>query len=193
MINTKDSIIDSAVNVFAKKGFELASVDDIARQAGIAKGTFYYHFESKDEILFALIERGIDRFTDILKTNLETEFDPKRKLEIAVETQLNYFYEHEDFCRILLSEIWRFEIKWKRHIEQIQQKYLVLIEDILREGIGNGEFDAKLNIEAATTAVFSLISFASLDWAIFHSKKSRKEMLETIKIIFFKGLIGNRQ
>ena len=191
MVNTKDAILDSAVRIFAQKGFELASVDDIAKQAGLAKGTLYYHFESKDDLLYALIERGIDKFTDILKSDLEAGTTPRNKLEIAIETQLAFFYEYEDFCRVLLTEIWRFEIKWKKHIEQIQEKYLILIKNIIEEGIISGDFSKDLNVESATTAVFSLISFASLDWAIFHPKKSQTEMLSTIKTIFFNGLANN--
>ena len=192
MISTKDSILDSAVKIFAQKGFELASVDDIAKQAGLAKGTLYYHFESKDELLFALIERGIDKFTGILRSNLDAGTTPRHKLEIAIETQLAFFYEYEDFCRILLTEVWRFEIKWKKHIEQIQEKYLILIKNIIEEGMLSGDFNNELDVESATTAVFSLISFASLDWAIFHPKKSQAEMLATIKILFFNGLVNKK-
>lgn len=185
---TNDTILDAAVKVFAKKGFEQTSVDDIAAAAKVAKGTLYYHFDSKDAILVNLVERGIEDFTSNLKHNLAAENDPEKKLEIVIETQLDYFYKYRDFCRILLGEIWRFEIKWKKHIKQIQEKYITTIENILKDGVKRKEFNADLNIEATTIAIFSMISLASLDWAIFHSKQLKREMLETIKIIFFQGI-----
>lgn len=188
---TKENILDCAVKVIAQAGFETASMDEIAKTANVAKGTLYYHFESKDEILSAIIERGIDRFVEILEQKLNHIAEPKKQLDVLIETQLDYFYEHKDFCKILLSEIWRLEAKWNKHIKQIQKKYLSTIQSIVDNGLDQKVFNQNLSSTATTSAVFSLIAFASLDWAIFHSQKSKKEMKETLKIIFFSGLIAN--
>lgn len=187
-MDTKNAILDAGVKVFAKYGFDKASVDDIAQAANTAKGTLYYHFDSKDDILLALVERGIDDFSSVLKEKIAKGQNPAEKIDILIEAQLNYFFKYRDFCRILLTEIWRFEDKWKAHIDRIQSKYLKIIDEIIEEGIRIGQFDDSLDKEATTTAVFSLVSLASLDWAIFHSKKPRIKMLETIKVILKRGL-----
>ena len=188
---TKEKILDAAVKVFAEKGFEQSSMDDVAIKANVAKGTLYYHFSSKEEMLFGLIERGIDIFVEEVNKKIKNESDPKSKLEIILETQLNFFFKYRNFCRILISELWRFKTKWKEQIGHIQDNYFVTIQKIIEDGITSGEFNKDLNIEATSVAIFSLISFASLDWTIFHAQKSKEEMLATIKLIFFSGLLSS--
>lgn len=192
-MDTKKSIIDASIKMFAKYGFDKTSVDDIANAAGTAKGTLYYHFKSKDEILLELMERGIEDFSSTLRKKVETGRDPNEKIDIIIETQLDYFFRYRDFCRILLTEIWRFENKWKTHIKQIQDQYLKIIEQTINDGIKTGQFNPRLSEEAATVAVFSLVSLASLDWAIFHTKRPKKEMVETIKTILKKGLLSEQK
>ena len=59
--DARDALIDSAVRVIAKRGYGGASVDGIVEAAGLSKGTFYWHFESKEELFLAVIEERIDR------------------------------------------------------------------------------------------------------------------------------------
>jgi AcrR family transcriptional regulator len=182
-MDTRNSILDAGEKVFAMYGFDKASVDDIAKAAKTAKGTLYYHFGSKDDILLALVERGIEKFSSVLSKKTAEGKDPAEKIDILIAAQLDYFFKYRDFCRILLTEIWRFEDKWNIHIKQIQNKYLKIIKDTIGEGIEAGQFNNSLN------QVFSLISLASLDWAIFHPKRPKSEMVVTIKTVLKKGLL----
>lgn len=187
-MNTKDKILNAGVKVFSKKGFDKASVDDIAKEAQTAKGTLYYHFKSKDEILMAIFEQGIEDFSSYLKKKIEKINLPSEKLEILVGAQIDYFSVNRDFCRIFLTEIWRFHSKLKMHIKQIQDKYLKIIEQTIEEGIAAGEFDQALDVKAVTAAVFSLVSFAGLDWAIFHPQEPKSAITKAINHLLKKGL-----
>jgi AcrR family transcriptional regulator len=58
---TRAALVAAAASVFAERGYRAASVDAVVAAAGLSKGTFYWHFKSKDDLLFALLEERIDR------------------------------------------------------------------------------------------------------------------------------------
>src|SRR5271167_684787 len=70
----RERILDAAVRVFAKKGFYATRVSEVARAAGVADGTIYLYFKSKDELLVSLFEDRVERLLSFLETEL-----PKRR------------------------------------------------------------------------------------------------------------------
>ena len=82
---TKKKLLTSARRVFAKKGVEAASIDDIAREAGYTRGAFYAHFKSKEDLFFALIEqRAAEDLLD-LRTKISVTNDDRKKIEVLRE------------------------------------------------------------------------------------------------------------
>src|SRR6185369_17592190 len=76
----RERILDAAVRVFAKSGFYNAKVSQIAHAAGVADGTIYLYFKSKDELLIHLFEDGMERINSGLRTALERESNPLTRL-----------------------------------------------------------------------------------------------------------------
>ncbi len=74
MNRTKKLIFESAIRIFSDCGYRGATMDDIASNAGLAKGTLYYHFTSKEEIFNFIVEEGIqilqDQVLDIQKVDI---------------------------------------------------------------------------------------------------------------------------
>src|SRR2546428_8087890 len=77
-------IIDAAVRVFARNGFYNSRVSDIAREAGIASGTIYLYFKTKDEILVTLFREKMAGFVGVLRKEIAGEPDPPAKLRPLV-------------------------------------------------------------------------------------------------------------
>jgi AcrR family transcriptional regulator len=79
---TRTALIDAAADVFAKRGFHAASLEEIAETAGFTRGAIYKNFENKEELFFAVIERRIDaqlsRFREVLHEDEEAATDPAR-------------------------------------------------------------------------------------------------------------------
>src|SRR6266568_9506826 len=98
------AILRAARAVFARQGYASTVVDDIAAQAGIAKGTLYLYFPSKEQIyLAALIEeaRQLDAESRAAMSAAPTW---REKLGAYLQVRLNYFETHQDFLRIYMSE-----------------------------------------------------------------------------------------
>ena len=69
---TRQKLIDSALTVFATHGFERATVDEIVRDAGFSKGAFYVHFESKEDLFWAMLEGRIETLQETMRGALDT-------------------------------------------------------------------------------------------------------------------------
>ena len=80
--NKYHRIILAATKIFAQKGFFQARISDIAREAGVADGTVYIYFESKDAILIAIFEDQMKAVLENMVFQLSKEQDPVRKLEV---------------------------------------------------------------------------------------------------------------
>ncbi len=62
---TKQTIIDSAMTLFSSKGYEATSVDELVAKSGIAKGTYYYHFKQKEDVLMYIVKSDFDKYFDM--------------------------------------------------------------------------------------------------------------------------------
>ncbi len=90
---TRQRLLDSALAIFARNGYERATVDEIVREAGFSKGAFYVHFESKEDLFWQMLEERIERqqerFRQAIDTSASVEENEKRILQVV-------FTQHDD-------------------------------------------------------------------------------------------------
>lgn len=138
MNKTKRKIFETSMKLFAEKGYDATSIEEITATVGVAKGTLYYHFSSKEEIFNFLIEEGmklLQNSIDIKTAKYPNYID---KLKAVILIQIKIIVKYEDLITILLSQFWGNEArnqKCKRHIYD----YINKIEEIVSEGIAKGE------------------------------------------------------
>lgn len=138
MNKTKRKIFETSMKLFAKKGYDATSIEEITATVGVAKGTLYYHFSSKEEIFNFLVEEGmklLKNSIDIKTSKLDDTID---KLRAIILIQIKIITKYEDFMTIVLSQIWGHEqrnIMCKNKVIQ----YIKTIEQIIQEGIEKGE------------------------------------------------------
>lgn len=185
----KNSILASATKVFAKEGYDNASVDEIALQANVAKGTFYYHFKSKEDLFISLISAGTDKLSEQMSDAADKYLNPIDKVGVIVESQYKFFSENNDLCRVLLSEIWRFESKWKQKYEPKRDKYIYAMEQTIIQGQHNNVFDKDINPKLASIAIFGLTATSALDQIVIGEKITTKT-IEMIKKLAINSLLS---
>ena len=138
MNKTKRKIFETSMKLFAEKGYEATSIEEITATVGVAKGTLYYHFSSKEEIFNFLVEEGmklLKNSVEIKCSNLENSID---KLKAITLIQIKVTAKYENFISIILSQIWGQETRNKKCREYVFE-YVTMIEDIIKEGIKKGE------------------------------------------------------
>ena len=155
MNKTKRKIFETSMKLFAEKGYEATSIEEITATVGVAKGTLYYHFSSKEEIFNFLIEEGIkllQNSIDIKTAKFPNYID---KIKAIVLIQIKIIVKYEDLITILLSQFWGTEArnqKCKKHVLE----YIDKIEKIVAEGIEKGQIK-KGNPKAIASEIYGLI------------------------------------
>ena len=134
----KQSICDAAMRVVARKGIANVTVQDIADEAGVAKGTIYIYFDSREEILARTVDGATEALLEKLATACSSCRNFEEILERRIRTQLRHFEETRDFFRISLAMSEPLgEKRLRKHTTY--QTYLAQLEKLLRDAIARGE------------------------------------------------------
>jgi len=134
----KESICDAAMRVVARKGMKSVTVQDIADEAGVAKGTVYIYFQSRDEILARTMEGATEKLVEKLADACRDCRGFREIMEQRIRTQFQHFEENRDFFRLYLAMSEPFgERRLKQHPTYLS--YLKQLETILRAAIARGE------------------------------------------------------
>ena len=137
---TKRKIFETSMKLFAQKGYDATSIEEITATVGVAKGTLYYHFSSKEEIFNFLVEEGmklLKNSIDIKISKLDNVID---KLRAVMLIQIKIIAKYEDFMTIVLSQIWGHEPRNIMCKEKVIE-YIKTIEELVCEGIKKGEIE----------------------------------------------------
>lgn len=138
MNKTKRKIFETSMKLFAKKGYDATSIEEITATVGVAKGTLYYHFSSKEEIFNFLVEEGMKLLKNSIDIKTAKAKNTIDKLRAIILIQIKIIIKYEDFMTIVLSQIWGNEprnIMCKSKVIE----YIKTIEEIIKEGINKGE------------------------------------------------------
>jgi len=160
----KKQIIQAAMQVFSKNGITKSKMIDIARAAGIGKGTIYEYFRSKEEIFSAAFHAMFGEMESMLNEGLQNTDDPKLKLEQLVGITLDYHKEDTREFAGIMMDFWAEGIRTKNehmlqtiNLKQIYEQYRVMISQIVIEGIEKGIF------KQVDPTAFAAITIAALD------------------------------
>ncbi|HSQ77554.1 MAG TPA: TetR/AcrR family transcriptional regulator [Nitrospirota bacterium] len=184
----KKAILSAARTVFAKEGFAATKIEDVAREAGIGKGTIYEYFRSKDDIFFALYEE--------MKIELHRrifEFDgissPKVQVNKMITSALLALEEWRDFGYILL-DFWAMHksgTSMKLRFDEIYDDARSSLSVLIKEGMRTGDFK-KVNPSHAASALIAIIDGLMLQW-IFNPKSfTLKTIAVTVSDIIAQGI-----
>src|SRR5215510_10841685 len=183
-------ILEAARKVFAKKGFNGATVDDVATAAGVAKGTVYLYYRSKREIYFAALKFGIEQMYSALVDELRSRSTTEQKLRALIAAKLAYFDENRDFFKIFYSELGKFPIHPGAIDAEFKRLYLEqarLVESILKEGVRKKTL-RNIRTEQAALAISDIIRGIVTHRVLGWSKSKINQDVDFIFDLIWKGI-----
>ncbi|MBS0001025.1 MAG: TetR/AcrR family transcriptional regulator [Cyclobacteriaceae bacterium] len=101
--NRRNEILDAAEKVFFKKGIDFSTMDEVAEQAELSKGTLYLYFKSKEDIRFAIFQRGAAILNSLMQKNMRTLQTGKERLISLGETFIMFSRNFSDYFRLFIE------------------------------------------------------------------------------------------
>jgi TetR/AcrR family transcriptional regulator, cholesterol catabolism regulator len=151
-------IYREAARIFHEKGFDATSMDDLAQALRITKAGLYYYIDSKEDLLFRIMDHAMDWVEKDLLEPARAEADPERRLDLLVRLHARELLESGHDIPILTDEVAALTPKHRKYILQRKRVYFDLVRDTLTALKSKG----KLRDVDATVATFSL--FGMLLW-----------------------------
>jgi len=182
--STRDAIMAAAVSVAARHGISGSSMDEIAEEASVAKGSLYYHFPSKDAIFENVLHAGFDRLADAIR-DARVGVTGYVALRAATEATLGVLHQNPARAKIVASEVFRTDRPWVDAIAPARSSVVVLYRDVLREvARESGRAQAAEGItETAGAAFFGAIAGAGLEWLLFHPEQPLEAVADQVLLL----------
>ncbi|MBK1813458.1 TetR/AcrR family transcriptional regulator [Clostridium sp. YIM B02505] len=186
MNKTKRAIFEAAISIFSKAGYNGATMDEIALKAGVAKGTLYYHFKSKEEIFNFIITEGINLMHDEINQVKNMDDDALVKLKEVCKIQLSFLYRNKEFFKVIMSQLWGQELRQLELRNQIQ-RYIYGIEVYIKEAADTGLI-RKGDVSFMAYAFFGSLISAAVYEIINIDKINLESIIDNLIDYNFRGL-----
>jgi AcrR family transcriptional regulator len=134
-----EEVFESAANIFFAKGFHATSIEDVARDVGMLKGSLYYYIKSKEDLLFQLLLAGIEDGDAFIAQQIDPEGDPVEQLERAIRAQIDYIIQHRVPFGLFLHEFDSLSGKRQHKLISVMSRYNSRFVDLVRRGQERGK------------------------------------------------------
>jgi AcrR family transcriptional regulator len=187
-------ILEAACRVVAQHGFQGATIDRVAEEAKIAKGTVYLYFHNKEEMLKAAVEQGIEKFTSQLRAEVAEVKTPLEKLRRLVEVSLKLSDANRDFFKTLLLER-NFLAASPNHPEaahmlDLHLAHIRFIEETIQEGVRANVLRPH-NVEATAFVLYEALRGCFQQRTLGLTARSVSEDVDILLDIFLHGTLNH--
>ncbi len=194
------AILNAALRTFVKRGYPDTKVSEIASEAGVAEGTLYNYFTSKEELLLALFDEKWGAIIGDIKKKIARLDDPNKKLKAVFAMVVRMFRKDRHLAEIFLVDIRQSSIFLSNYTVKRIVEFIGLIEEILEEGKRKGIYRKDLDSGVAKMVIFGAAQGILLSWVLNDSKLVKDKTFKfslyraakTLKDIFKTGLTGEK-
>ncbi len=185
----REAILRAGVVVFAAKGFFNSKVADIAREAGIADGTVYLYFKSKDEILHSIFDRAMADFIEEGRRELEPIDDPVEKLKTIARLHLERLSADRELAVVFQVEL-RGSTKFMQEFSAAGfAEYLDIIKRTIEAGQKSGTFRRDMKPIVCAKILYGALDEMVTNWILSANKYPLPPMADEVLKIFLGGLL----
>lgn len=167
-LKTKKNLFDSALKLFAEKGYDAVSVDEIATEAGTSKGSFYTYYENKESILIEQFKKIDDYYLKVYKNIKQHKNSASEKLYEFVRKQQLFVEKHMGLgaIKVVYRNQIRNDIKNIFIVDNSRAIYKIVLE-IIAEGQSSGEFRNDISAEKLSRIVIRSMRGCLYEWCLY--------------------------
>jgi TetR/AcrR family fatty acid metabolism transcriptional regulator len=152
-----DAILDAAKRGFAEKGFEGASIADIARIAKISDGLVYRYFRNKRELLYGVLQKFYERILVDLELQVFKHDSFTARLEALIKQHIEVFVSDTDLCRLFIAEVRTASDYEGSAIQELNRRYTSVLIQIVKDAVKAGEVKTDVNPRLLRDVLFGAI------------------------------------
>ena len=181
----KEEIIESAARLFSKKSYHDVTMDDIAENVGVAKGTIYLYFDSKEKLYLEILEDTYEEIESILEKETAKSDPAPLKLKKVLTLIFRFYLQNLDALRILSRDETHLIREHYEFTEHWRLRRIKLYRKILEKGILEGSFRPS-NTELTALIIFGLVRSVMF---YYKSEKSAENIAEEVFSMISEGIL----
>lgn len=160
--NARERILDTALEVVARRGYTAAGVQEIVNLSGTSKGSFYFHFSSKEQMVIALLERMSEKLINKVYDSIKNQPTPLHRLSGSIDFLMNTFARKRNVAQVLLLNIVGNGKAIDKKFLPIRERFSKLIQQELEAAVAAGQ------IKEMDTLLVSRVWVGGLQEVIMH-------------------------
>jgi TetR/AcrR family fatty acid metabolism transcriptional regulator len=184
----RDAILAAAVEVFARRGYFGAQVADIARAAGVAAGTVYLYFRSKDDLLVSIFEKTMKEAREEGHAALQGVADPVERLRRIARLHLDRLGRDRNLAVVFQVELRQSTKFMERFSTSDLRNYLGIIRDTIAHGQETGAFRKALSPTLAAKMFFGALDEMATNWILSNRRYALAADADAIVDLFVNGV-----
>jgi TetR/AcrR family fatty acid metabolism transcriptional regulator len=186
-IDKRRRILDAAVRVFARKGYFAARVSDVARKAGVADGTIYLYFRSKEDLLVRLFDEVMSVHVEEARAAVRAlPSAPERLLAIA-ERHLAVLGANRDLAAVFQVELRQSTRFMERFTASWLRDYFALLDEVIEQGQRDGSLRADVSRKLAAKVLFGALDETVTSWLLSEKRYPLKGQAAPVVDLFLRG------
>lgn len=189
----KEQILRAAERVFAQKGYQEATISDVARQAKVSEATIYEYFSSKEELLFSIPGETTRRGKENLENMLRFLRKASDKIRAVIHHYLWFYETHPDYASVamlILKQNRKFlEMEAYQEIRELSR----LILNVIEEGIDSGEFKADTNPYLVRAAILGTIEHLVIRRVLLGKPENLAELTDPLSDLITAGIVARKE
>jgi AcrR family transcriptional regulator len=186
-------ILEAARKVFARKGFEGATMDEIAETAGVAKGTVYLYFQSKRDVYLEALRQGFAGLTEETMRNMEAAPTAAEKIRAFVTTRVHYAEQNRDFVAIYHAEFGNMRAAClNKEFRALYLRQTKALGEVLGEAAAKGQI-RPVRPDAAGFIVYEMTRGLVTQRLLGYSNGTAEEDIELLFDVIWNGLAPDQE
>jgi TetR/AcrR family fatty acid metabolism transcriptional regulator len=183
----REAILRAAIDIFAERGYFNAQVADVARAAGVAAGTVYLYFKSKDDLLVSIFERSMRDGLAGSRAAIADLPDPPERLRRLARGHLARLGSDRNLAIVFQVELRQSTKFMERFSSTLLRDYLGLIREAIADGQREGLFRADINPTSAAKMMFGALDEMATNWILSRRKYSLEADADAVVDLFLNG------
>ena len=183
----RDAILRAAIDVFAERGFFNAQVADVARAAGVAAGTVYLYFKSKDDLLVSIFDRSMREGLAAGRAAVADLHDPRERLRRLARAHLARLGGDRNLAVVFQVELRQSTKFMERFSSTLLRDYLGLIREAIADGQRAGLFRGDIKPTAAAKMLFGALDEMATNWILSRRRYSLEADADAVVDLFING------